>query len=265
MIKVFAKLLFNIGVFLLTYLGGSLFTPFRKGKKPDISREHAQKIIESLPVEHWRAHLTKFGLTENGKNKKILEVGSGGGQWLATLGDLYMEVHGVEPNDELRLISKKRILKTKNSDKIFVEKSGAENLPYDDQMFDVVICIGVLMFTDQKQAFGEFSRVLKSNGKLVVTANGIGYFVMYIQNGMQYFSIEMCRYGVIGIFSTLLKRVANYNKFVSAVDLSEMRQLGRQFNLEIKDWFPWAAINSFPLKKFGFVTNYAFIFQKLPK
>lgn len=57
--------------------------------------------------------------------------------------------------------------------------SSAEKLPLPDQCADVVLCIGVLEhIVDIKNALAEIYRILKPNGKIVVTTSNL-YSVIY--------------------------------------------------------------------------------------
>ena len=118
------------------------------------------------------------------------------------------------------------------------------------------------MFTNQKQALKEFNRVLKENGLLLITANGLGYFIMHILNGMRYFSFEKTRYGLMGLVSTLIKWLTGKQFITCAVNHTEMKQVLVQHGFELQEARIWIDMELYPLEHFGFVTNYAFIAQK---
>ena len=53
--------------------------------------------------------------------------------------------------------------------KISFRAGEAENLPYEDETFDIVTCSHSFHhYPDQKMAVSEMSRVLKKNGKLMI-------------------------------------------------------------------------------------------------
>ena len=68
--------------------------------------------------------------------------------------------------------------------KIEILNGIAENLPVEDVSVDLVLCSGVFMFTQQELALKEIARVLKPDGKVCFTVNGLGYFIMYILNNI---------------------------------------------------------------------------------
>ena len=86
------------------------------------------------------------------KNCKILNAGSGGSDY-----DL--------PNDMYHIdIAENKIKSKKN---YFV--GSIEKMPYEDSMFDVVICVGsVINYCDVSKALSEMTRVLKRQGLLIL-------------------------------------------------------------------------------------------------
>jgi SAM-dependent methyltransferase len=245
--------------FLITYVGG-LFVPRPKEQEMDISSEAERERIFDQGIEYWEMLLGLLGL--NIKAIDVLEVGSGNGQWLIAFSHFAKRVCGLEPNEDAREYSAKKIKEFGLEDKIELNGAGAENIPYEDQSFDLLFCAGVFMFTNQKLALKEFNRVLKGNGILLVTVNGLGYFIMYILNGMRYFSINKTYYGLVGLGSTLLKWFTGKQMTTCAVSHTEMKQILEEQGFELKESRIWIDMELYPLEHFGFVTNYAFIAQK---
>ena len=98
---------------------------------------------------------------------KILELACGTGRVtkhlvkkLSTNGTLT----ATDLNDGMLQVAKE---KTTDS-RIQWSMADAQNLPFDDNMFDLVVCqFGVMFFPDKSKAFSEAMRVLKPNGKFV--------------------------------------------------------------------------------------------------
>ena len=66
-------------------------------------------------------------------------------------------------------VGQSKIDKKNLNDKILLEKGNAENLKYDDGVFDVVtIGYGVRNFTNLKNSLKEIYRVLKKDGFLII-------------------------------------------------------------------------------------------------
>lgn len=101
----------------------------------------------------------------------LLDVGCGWGR----LFDFYKmknaDIYGID-------ISKKMIDEAKINYPNLVNNlkvSQSESLPYEDNFFDSVVCIGTFDCTYQEETFFEMMRVLKINGRLLVTGKSIKY------------------------------------------------------------------------------------------
>lgn len=95
----------------------------------------------------------------------VLSVGSGWGGFGIAVAELGIKSYMVEPDDERREISIDRA-KMKGV-KCEITNACAENLPYPNEMFDVIDCTSVLEHVqDPKKAIAEMMRVLKSGGIL---------------------------------------------------------------------------------------------------
>ena len=93
--------------------------------------------------------LPKFG--------KGLEVGVGTGRFAAPLGIQY----GIEPSEKMAEIARKRGIKVINGI--------AENLPFEDESFDLVLLVTTICFVDDVlKTLQEAYRVLKSDGYLII-------------------------------------------------------------------------------------------------
>lgn len=93
--------------------------------------------------------------------EKFLEVGAGTGWWLRKF--RYPEVVAVEPSSRMLEIGKKRTPWVR-----WICARG-EELPLEDESFDVVLLFTVLEFVqDVRKVLNESMRVLKKNGVLIV-------------------------------------------------------------------------------------------------
>ncbi|WP_417326349.1 class I SAM-dependent methyltransferase [Halarcobacter sp.] len=253
------KVIFYLFTIAIMYIGWIFVS--KKGKEPDTSWEVGRKRIYDLGIEYWESELEKLNLREEGID--VLEVGSGNGQWLISFSKFANRVEGVEPGKEIIEYSKEKFKEYGVEDRIKVHQSFAEKLPQEDNAFDLVFCAGVFMFTEQKKALREFNRVLKNNGKVFVTVNGLGYFIMYLLNGMRYLSLNKTRYGLSGIFNTIFKWIFKKQIGTCAVSYNEIKKMIEKEGFELIDTRIWLAQELYPLEHFGFVTNYAFILKKI--
>lgn len=95
----------------------------------------------------------------NLSNKKILDIGSGGGAFLKACKDIKIQVEGIEPNKWLVKYAKKKYNVNISSKKIYnIKKS-----------FDVVSLFDVLEHIPNLQStVNEITRLVKKNGHLII-------------------------------------------------------------------------------------------------
>ena len=107
--------------------------------------------------------VAREALTPRGeKDIRILDVGCGTGATLRALSS-FGEVHGVEPDPGAVAHCLARGLST-------VVEGRAEQLPFEDNSFDVVVALDVLEhLEDDRRAMLEMKRVLREGGTLVLT------------------------------------------------------------------------------------------------
>ncbi|UCH84129.1 MAG: class I SAM-dependent methyltransferase, partial [Candidatus Latescibacterota bacterium] len=97
------------------------------------------------------------------KQAKILDVGAASGCVVAACNQLGYHCEGVEPWDDAR--ENARRLGEYLDVPIRIDVGSAENLPYDDESFDLVIASFVLEHVlDVDKALSEINRVLKKGG-----------------------------------------------------------------------------------------------------
>jgi ubiquinone/menaquinone biosynthesis C-methylase UbiE len=110
-----------------------------------------------------------FGLLEN--CEKILDVGCANGYYTKLYSKKCNKIYGVDPN--LSLIEKAK----EENPKIDFVRSGAENLPFEREIFDIVILSDVLEHVEnEKKSLDEAFRVLKKKGKVIITVPHKGLF-----------------------------------------------------------------------------------------
>lgn len=107
----------------------------------------------------------------NGKTK-VLDLGCGAGRHVVFIGRENIIPYGVDFSDE-GIEYTKQVLKATGME-CFVDNmqvAPLTNLPYEDNMFDGIVCYGVLYYlpmADIKKAIDEIKRVLKPNGKVML-------------------------------------------------------------------------------------------------
>jgi len=99
----------------------------------------------------------------NWKGIKVLDIGCGGGLACEFLANLGADVSGIDLS--LNSIKAAQEHAKKSNLQINYKCGVAENLPYDDNTFEIVSCFDVLEHVaDLKKAISEGYRVLKKNG-----------------------------------------------------------------------------------------------------
>jgi len=97
------------------------------------------------------------------KNKKILDVGSGWGEFVASANLHGATAFGIEPDEEEIKLSKTRLMIKKLDNTVFM--GIGENLPFKDNIFDIVCCYSVLEHVQNRtRVIEEMLRVLKIGG-----------------------------------------------------------------------------------------------------
>ncbi len=100
----------------------------------------------------------------------VLEIGFGPGVALEgavkrTVG----KVHGIELSQVMVDMASERNADIIKNGKMILRQGDSEHLPYDDDMFDKVLCVNVLYFWEAPvQHLSEIHRVLKDDGFLVL-------------------------------------------------------------------------------------------------
>jgi ubiquinone/menaquinone biosynthesis C-methylase UbiE len=128
--------------------------------------------VFAAPLEHYRDRLEaiSFQGMEN-----VLDAGCGFGQWLFPLAQLNANVSACDVAGERLIIADKICQAIKP--KPVLKNCRLESLDFPQNAFDGVFCYGVVHATEWRKSISEFSRVLKKDGKLYLTANGLGWYL----------------------------------------------------------------------------------------
>lgn len=144
------------------------------------STTNGEPVFEDLPADYVRWRASRVGritdvleeqlileLAGQVADLEVLDVGCGDGQLAVALVDAGAHVAAVDP--DRRMLAAARDRSKKAGASIRLAEATAENLPFDNDSFDVVIAITVLCFLHKPEtAFAEMARVLKPGGHLVV-------------------------------------------------------------------------------------------------
>lgn len=112
--------------------------------------------------------------------RKILDIACGWGELLVQAKEFGLEVSGIDISPHAIKLAKKRI---QNGD---LKVARAEKLPYQNNSFDYIVCVGSLEhFDSPKKALSEMSRVIKPGGKIFIRVPNL-YFLGHIFMAIKY-------------------------------------------------------------------------------
>lgn len=102
------------------------------------------------------------------KDLSILDIGCGNGIDLERYRSLGFEnLYGIDPSTKLF-----EEIKSNTENKIELKEGTFENIPYEDNKFDILTSRLALHYTkDVTKAFKEMARTLKSVGKLIIVVS----------------------------------------------------------------------------------------------
>ncbi|OII65573.1 methyltransferase type 11 [Streptomyces sp. CC53] len=106
-----------------------------------------------------------------GADSRVLDAASGRGTTALLLADAYgVFVHGVDPSPANTALAQGAAAAAGLADRAVFTMSDAERLPFEDALFDAVVCErGLCALPDMARATAEFARVLKPGGRLGIT------------------------------------------------------------------------------------------------
>jgi ubiquinone/menaquinone biosynthesis C-methylase UbiE len=129
------------------------------------------------------------------KPQKILDVGCGAGQELLPfLEKTDAFAVGVDSAEMLGEVTKTVFAGEKKA--VFV-RSKAEDLPFAEASFDVVLCRVALPYMNNRQAIAEISRVLKPKGVLLLKTHAPRFYFAMIRQRLKTRSLRQIAYPLI--------------------------------------------------------------------
>jgi ubiquinone/menaquinone biosynthesis C-methylase UbiE len=120
------------------------------------------------------------------KGLKVLEAGSGAGRFTEILLKYGAKVYSFDLSNAVEVN-----YKNNSTDKnLTIFQADIENIPFEDNFFDLSICLGVMQHTrDSKKSLKELARVTKKNGVIS--------FDHYRKHPGQYFSLYLVYWYII--------------------------------------------------------------------
>ncbi len=120
------------------------------------------------------------------KGLKIIEAGSGAGRFTEILLKYGAKVYSFDLSEAVEVN-----YKNNSTDKnLTIFQADIENIPFEDNFFDISLCLGVMQHTrDSEKSLEELARVTKKNGMIL--------FDHYQKHPGQYFSLYLVYWYII--------------------------------------------------------------------
>ena len=127
------------------------------------------------------------------KDSYILDIGCGTGRWSKYLFNKVKFIEAIDPSNSIAAAD--NLLK--NVSNVRLTKAGIESIPFDDESFDFVMCIGVLHHTPNPQ---------KSMIDCVKKVKKGGYFYCYLYHNLE--SKDIFSKGIFRVGEVIRKMVS---------------------------------------------------------
>lgn len=129
--------------------------------QPDFSLNLIRVVVNPFRVGYAKRIFDQLEM--NVLNMSALEVGCGGGILTEEIAKMGFIITGIDPSEQSLTIAAKHAID--NNLKINYKTGTGENLPFQNNSFDVVFCCDVLEHvSDLPKVIAEISRVLKNEG-----------------------------------------------------------------------------------------------------
>lgn len=161
-------------------------------------QEYAQKAVRDFTARDTRERNMLVDALENVRVESVLDVGCGAGQQLLPFAekrnaycvgvDVAEEVVEVGPG-----VFAAQGLEGRG---VFLQARG-EDLPFEDESFDVVLCRVAIPYMDNRKALAEISRVLKKDGHFLLKTHAPMFYLGMIRRRFKTLSPKQLVYPLI--------------------------------------------------------------------
>lgn len=160
-------------------------TPYKDselGKKQQVEQmfdnisdgyDNLNKVISLGSDLKWKRKIVS--LIEKKNPSKILDVATGTGDLAIMLANSSaFEIIGVDISEGMLNVGRKKVSERNLSGKITLVQADSENLPFEDNYFDVItVAYGIRNFENLEKGLSEMLRVLKPSGTFVILETSV--------------------------------------------------------------------------------------------
>lgn len=135
--------------------------------------DNLNRVISLGSDMKWKKKIVR--LIEKKNPSKILDVATGTGDLAIMLSETKAtEIIGVDISEGMLKVGRKKIKNQGLSDRITLIQADSENLPFEDNHFDVItVAYGIRNFENLEKGLSEMFRVLKPNGTFVILETSV--------------------------------------------------------------------------------------------
>ena len=148
----------------------------RTKKERKFWSKNASGYDQSIIGKYWKIYpslLDKIA-QDIGTGGAVLEVATGTGLVALKIAGAADQVHAIDLSPQMIEVAKKKVEDT-GIDNVAFSVEDAYALPFDDGMFDIVICNNALHNMKQPEdALSEIRRVLRPDGRFIAIIAGVG-------------------------------------------------------------------------------------------
>lgn len=178
---------------------------------------------DSLLALHFKKQVRYVTEQFDWKGKDVLDVGTGRGRFAISFALEGANVYAMDISKEMLQLAKNE------SDgagaRIEFQQGDAENLPYDDESFDIVTCMETIMhLPDPQKAIHELARVARPGAKIAVSMNNtlsLTNFVLSVQIHAHLYRILKKRLKIHWTYTT-----GRFRKFLDEAGLKIEKSYG---------------------------------------
>lgn len=160
-------------------------TPYKDselGKKQQVEQmfdnisdgyDNLNRVISLGSDMKWKKKIVR--LIEKKNPSKILDVATGTGDLAIMLSQTNAtEIIGADISEGMLKVGRKKVENKGLSDRITLIQADSENLPFEDNYFDVItVAYGIRNFENLEKGLSEMFRVLKPNGTFVILETSV--------------------------------------------------------------------------------------------